>query len=737
MDAAALYAADCFPARRIFRTNNAGAGHWLLARRGVQDGHFRAVVRSASSTQKMAPEIGEITHQTRRSRSTKMENRAERVLDGPLLMKTHHVRKPSDLCAADVSDEGLTSAQWEEFQQFTCLAYINASENSLRLEAFRTFPALRELDLSMNGIRRITVIPGELPQLEVLDLSYNSLSPGDVPQLGALPRLRVLCLTGNGLTNLPPDLSAPATKDGEAPMFPSLEVLMLDDNLLSHPSVFVSLAGLQGLQLLNLDKNTISAVPYLPGSSPSIFGKPEPEGYVEGRGHMTQEMTEDELERSRAAEDRVEYTVLRNRKDPDRTEVIFPSRRHPFTDRLLEPLDVAVHPSSLPGALLSPTESPPLPSLRILSLADNKIRYEEDVLPVALLPSLEELIITGNPLATLRKGEPPLLGSFLQQRLGIKVIRKKSAGFHKPHLIIPRKEKRKVRTHIPKIPKQPLMLESLLSSFPRLPHPESDVTESVMSSSPLPPIRNLSARSMDTPLEQSQECTESSQNKEEEMSFSCDPDVESVFMTQVDNIPDSPAETLRLRSPRTAPEERESATDRKTESKKVPEKFRGYEELLDVRTDPAFIEPVGIQNNVRALEYALRRLLVYRDYKPKLHSVQKPYVPQESKLVKDVFLPSWKSKQDAASEVLSRMKQRRHLLEVPLGSALQECRSSQEHREAKLLLKELQKKYKFFQAEVMKRASEVEGGLRAPARPPLRAQRKAGDDHRRATNGKI
>ncbi|CAJ0930254.1 unnamed protein product [Ranitomeya imitator] len=85
----------------------------------------------------------------------------------------------------------------------------------------------------MNGIQRITVIPGEFPQLEVLDLSYNSLFPGDILQLGALPRLRVLCLSGNRLTHLPLDLSAPPTKDPEIRMFQSLEVFMLDDNLLS------------------------------------------------------------------------------------------------------------------------------------------------------------------------------------------------------------------------------------------------------------------------------------------------------------------------------------------------------------------------------------------------------------------------------------------------------------------------------------------------------------------------
>ncbi|KAG8546251.1 hypothetical protein GDO81_019399 [Engystomops pustulosus] len=253
--AAPLYVTNYFPARSL-RASNGGAGHWRVARRSAQDTRFRTVVCSASSEQKKMSDTGEVTQRSRSCRSRKTENREERVLDTSFLMRTHHVRRPTDLCAADLSDRGLTAVSEDSgllrssgrkgnSNPFPVLAYINASENLLYLEAFRTFSALRELDLSMNGIHRITVIPGEFPHLEVLDLSYNSLSPGDVLHLGVLPRLRVLYLTGNRLTHLPPDLSAPPRKDAEIQMFPNLEVLMLDDNLLSLPSVFMSLAGLQ------------------------------------------------------------------------------------------------------------------------------------------------------------------------------------------------------------------------------------------------------------------------------------------------------------------------------------------------------------------------------------------------------------------------------------------------------------------------------------------------------------
>uniref|UniRef100_A0A674I2P7 X-ray radiation resistance associated 1 n=1 Tax=Terrapene triunguis TaxID=2587831 RepID=A0A674I2P7_9SAUR len=58
----------------------------------------------------------------------------------------------------------------------------------------------------------------------------------------------------------------------------------------------------------------------------------------------------------------------------------------------------------------------------------------------------------------------------------------------------------------------------------------------------------------------------------------------------------------------------------------IPTKYKGYEELLRVKTDPEFIEPVGMQQNVQALRRALKQPLVYRDSKARLDSVQKPYV---------------------------------------------------------------------------------------------------------------
>ncbi|XP_063807007.1 X-ray radiation resistance-associated protein 1 isoform X2 [Pseudophryne corroboree] len=608
-------------------------------------------------------------------------------------------------------------------------------------------------------------------RMEVLNLSYNSLAARDIAQLGVLPRLRVLYLSGNGLAHLPVDLSVSPWSDAGITMFPCLEILMLDDNKLSHPAVFGSLAGLKSLRVLNLDRNAISAVPYL-HESPSR--EAEPAGTVGGSSHGTQEVegrghAEDP---SAMAEERLDYIILPNGKDTDRTEVIFRSTSSRLKyEPLPEPLDTTISFSFLPSFLLPSTEqlsdaaSPPLPNLSSLSLADNKIMYEDDLLAVALFPSLEELVIYGNPLTTLRKGDPPLLWNFLQQRLGIKIIRKKSTRHHKPHLIIPVTEKRKVRTHVPKIPKQPLMLEPPLHPFLRLPFYESDVMESVMSSTPLPPIRTSSAGPCGAPMEQSPESVGSSETSEREMSFCSDPTVESVFMTQVDSL-----DPIHNSSPQTTSEEPDPASHGQGEiperfqgyeepdpasdgqgeiperfqgyeepdpasdgQGEIPERFRGYEELFDVKTDPDFIEPVGIQNNVRALEYALSHLLVYRDHKPRLDSIQKPHIPQRSKFGREICqIPQKKNRKEVLSEIVTDMRERRQLMEISLDSALQKEKSSKEHKEAKLLLKELHRKYKVFLAEAVHRAAELETSLRLSAQELLEAQSKLGHTQSKA-----
>ena len=121
--------------------------------------------------------------------------------------------------------------------------------------------------------------------LKTLDLSYNNLSPEDILPLGLLPNLRVLHLTGNGIKELPAEMSLPyhekrmwvldlhlllgytetawdlhklknsdhktnillfvhLHRDKQVARFHHLEMLTLDDNRLSDMNIFATLASL-------------------------------------------------------------------------------------------------------------------------------------------------------------------------------------------------------------------------------------------------------------------------------------------------------------------------------------------------------------------------------------------------------------------------------------------------------------------------------------------------------------
>ncbi|EPY89485.1 hypothetical protein CB1_000103001, partial [Camelus ferus] len=186
------YLSNCFPAKNLLRMPVEGRGHWLVARKRSHKKKPKGVVE--------APAEGSVN-----------------FLQSPgnffdydvhfLGLKHHCVEKPSDLCSINVSGLKLSKAKEKDFKYFNSVIYINASENLLPLEAFHTFPALKELELAFNSIKTVYVKYGDFKSLEFLDLSFNSLTAEAICDLGILPHLRVLLLTGNGLTSLPPSLA--------------------------------------------------------------------------------------------------------------------------------------------------------------------------------------------------------------------------------------------------------------------------------------------------------------------------------------------------------------------------------------------------------------------------------------------------------------------------------------------------------------------------------------------------
>ncbi|XP_055212775.2 X-ray radiation resistance-associated protein 1 isoform X15 [Gorilla gorilla gorilla] len=582
------YLNNCFPARNLLRVPEEGQGHWLV----VQKGNLKKKPKGLVGAQAERRESLKVTSfEFKGKKGSRRENQVDlpgRILDQAFLLKHHCVRKPSDLCTINVSGLKFSKAKENDFKHFHSVVYINASENLLPLEAFHTFPALKELDLAFNGIKTIYVKYGDFKLLEFLDLSFNSLTVEAICDLGILPHLRVLLLTGNGLTSLPPNLAVAEQEASVTSLtskryilrFPALETLMLDDNRLSNPSCFASLAGLRRLKKLSLDENRIIRIPYL--QQVQLYD--ESVDWNGGRGSPHKEpqfMLQSKPRMLEDSDEQLDYTVLPMKKDVDRT------------------------------------------------------------------------------------GVPPLLKSFLQERLGIHLIRRKIVK-PKHHVLMSRKESRKVKSEIPKVPKQPLVLHHPCVTTTKSPskdmlEPEAELAEdlpttkstSVESEMPTESLEGHSpSRRTFVPLPPI--CSDSTVHSEETLSHLSDTAVrlsperpsdedskstESIFLTQVSELPSSVVhkDDLELKEkdqkkPPTAPRE-VKGTRRKLPTAFLPSKYHGYEELLTAKPDPAFIEPKGIQKNAQALQQMLKHPLLCHSSKPKLDTLQKPYVHKEKRVL--------------------------------------------------------------------------------------------------------
>ncbi|XP_059960910.1 X-ray radiation resistance-associated protein 1 isoform X2 [Mesoplodon densirostris] len=676
------YLSNCFPAKSLLRMPEEGRGHWLVTRKCSLKKKPRGVVEARAEgqeSQKVSFEIGG-------KKGSRQENQMDtpgHVLDQAFLLKHHCVKNPSDLCNINVS--GL------KFSKF-------------------------------------------------LDLSFNSLTAEAICDLGILPHLRVLLLTGNGLTSLPPNL---AVAEQEAYVtsptskryilrFPALETLMLDDNKLSNPSCFASLAGLRRLKKLSLDQNKIFRIPYLQ----QVQLRDGSGEWVGGRGSPRKEpqsMLQPKSWIFEALDDQPDYTVLPMKKDVDQTEVVFssyPGFSASETTKVcaLPPIFEILPVKSLKAR--NQTLALPFPELRYLSLAYNKIAKEDAILPVALFPSLCELIFHNNPLVAHTRGVPPLLKSFLQERLGIHLIRRKMVKA-KHHILMPRKDSRKVKTQVPKVPKQPLILHhppmtTIKSSSKEMLETEAELTKELPATKtiaverempiegpeglplsqqafvPLPPIcSDSTVRGEDTPRRSDAAGRLSPGHPSDEDTQS----TESIFLTQVSGLSsstfqrdDTEIKEKDQRPPPAAPRE-VKRTQKKLPSGSFSRKYHGSVELLTAKPDPAFNEPKGIQKNTQALQHMLKHPLVYCSCKPRLDTLQKHYVPKEKRTQRIPIPPPRKTRAQLLDDILICMRDPRNITEAPLGAVLcqqteQRLVNQKQYLEAKRLLKEFRAQYR-------------------------------------------
>ncbi|XP_067280085.1 X-ray radiation resistance-associated protein 1 isoform X2 [Pseudorasbora parva] len=596
------YPSNCFPIRSYFHPRNEGAGHWLVAHRNtLEEGISKRTKVSGSCF-----EVHSGKHEKRRPDS------ASSTLDAQLLMTLHCVDKPSDLCSINISGQRLRKVTLEGLEQFDNIAYINASDNHLTLEPFGRFPALRELELSLNSLHNFEIHAEEFQRLEVLDLSFNNITGESILNLGLLACLKVLHLTGNQLQMLPLNMAGPCTCPEEKStqqgslQFQNLEVLMLDDNKLSSPGVFISLANLQRLRHLNLQGNCISEVPFLEqmatlqddqtGIIPQSIGQGA--SLINDKRIKFSEITMSQQKPEKTLEE--DKACLKMHSGP--LKYCADQRKEDGC-----PLDLCL----------------PFPELRHLNLANNEIAEEEALLPVALFPKLDELVIHSNPLTTQRSGDPPMLTCFLQDKLGINITRKKTMDRIKQHLKLPVNHKRKERTTIPNIPKFPSIMENQHATEPFSPKKYTGEESPLPSEYGLMHVFGLPSQTSIKDEEDIAMGQEIFDLTSADISFETNPNAEPFFVTEINGLNESEYQEE-------LDDAKQTNLDMKA-SKAYPEKLIGYEILLDDTSEPEMPEISGIQKAVRVLEHTLKNLLVYRDSKANLDLPQKPYVEREKR----------------------------------------------------------------------------------------------------------
>ncbi|XP_072333595.1 X-ray radiation resistance-associated protein 1 isoform X2 [Scyliorhinus torazame] len=658
-------------------------------------------------------------------------------------MYLHFVDRHSDLCSVNISDQHLHSVKEEDFKLFDSVVYVNAAENHLSLEPFRLFPAIRELDLSLNELAKLWLIPYDFPYLEVLNLSYNKLSSKDILTLGIIPQLKILHLTGNDLDSLPPDLTIPYDPldwfDDPFPRFSALEVLMLDDNKLSDPCVFSSLANLQRLKYLNLDQNSFTGIPYLQQMESSMLEKSEhyqrsqpiirqlkqPIECAKGEiietflsdfndSRMSREQTYEEEEKveeqiEENMEETIEWKVGDQAEETEETETETEEEEdeeEEFSEDVHSPLSSAPSLTAFPVVpgieggttledLLEPPKVkpmcflkqkneflPPFSELRHLSLAKNKISDDEELLAVCLFPALIKMTIYKNPLI-LCPGQQLLVLSMLEDRLGIEVIRRKPGCPEKPPVIRIFNQKRKVDSHIPKIPKYVPMLETAeqLLGMGQVRGGKMQYENSELET-PL----DICTEPMSSALRSQATCKLQDRSFEgKSQTLGEEKGTDGFFITQVDDVTLNGEDVESLK---------ERQIDPSVVTTNLPEKYRGYEELLDAKTDREFVEPMGIQQNVQQLERSLRKLQLYPDPFARVNVEQEPYISKERKPRSLAEFTSHKSKADQMEAILKNMREQRAKTIIPLAHVLRgKGVSKKDYEEAVQLLRDLQLKY--------------------------------------------
>lgn len=751
------FSSQCFPVRSLtrFKGQDDDGGAWLVAYRAEQRRRFKAVICAGDPS---ASSKSLIKTFKREESQTTEEDLKPCKLDGFYLMKKFHVEDPSDLCSIRISGQELREVNENDFLLFDNVIHVDAGDNNLPFPAFSKFSALKELELPLNNIHdTIQIQPDMFKSLETLDLSYNRLTDEDILALGLLTNLRTLHLTGNEIKKLPVEmtrmyrkitgmtLSGTVESQEQRLRFPALENLYLDHNELTDLSTFASLAGLRKLKYLNLEHNEISSIPHLrllgarvrqeeiskqenqtPGRDNFLSNVNEIEAEVEGIPFNKKQGETVEETRKESILDEVDEILDQKLAGDEERSTDFKDETHKKlqSSALLED-----------HTLLGDKYNPPIPFTNLLhiNLANNLIFEEEGLLALIGWPSLKELVIWGNPLTTVFKGDPPVLSFQLGRLKGVRIFRQKPPKRPKP-IINLASTPRKVNDTLPPMPKKQNMA---MLEGPPLQKPTATMAPHYKTLPPIgsaPPIGRqpvfTTPRKLATAPGMAETILRDTEQTRYSRTRSTPPGIpeygsgpstrqtvktegevtvgESIgtiigrgqpraegqlntedgfFMTQLDDQDEGQEGEGSKHLPKRGKEKERPFS--------VETKYKGYEDLLDVdEHDPNIFIPSDVQGSVRALKYALAHPLVFSEPQG---TYKERRIEKTKTVSTSIGSSSRQSKMEALGGILDKMRVQSKTKESNLETTLQDLkkdpRHRREYREAKKLLREVQTKY--------------------------------------------
>ncbi|KAG5496089.1 hypothetical protein JKF63_02387 [Porcisia hertigi] len=192
------------------------------------------------------------------------------VLDGFLILSACEADDPELVTQLTLHSSQLSSSVAEDLGYFTHLTSLDLTDNNLRLDHVLPFPGLEVVHLVCNNIMSLAEVSqlssSSFSTIVALDLAYNRIPAHHISYLKAFGALRQLDISHNGLRTLPADLSGLA----------HLTHFALEANELSSADVFYALGTMPALVEVNLASNRLSFVPLLDAGSCNSDSDPQP-----------------------------------------------------------------------------------------------------------------------------------------------------------------------------------------------------------------------------------------------------------------------------------------------------------------------------------------------------------------------------------------------------------------------------------------------------------------------------